>query len=346
MGHTTRSIPIIQHIYRQGHHITFAGNAWQRAYIQKTFPLIDTIHLDGYNVSYGSDNNLLLTIAQQLPRIIGTIKKEHKWLNTLVKERHFDGIITDNRYGLYHKNVPSVIMTHQPGMRIGCGSIVDYMVRYVHYRHINRFAQCWLVDVPGKNNLSGALSHPTVLPKQAAYIGLLSQLYDGKKTINNPTGKLVVLLSGPEPQRTILSNILWQQLSGSNKEVIFIEGSDVKTRTDTPSHITYHTRLTASDLLPVLQSAGLVICRSGYSTLMDLVALGKKAIVIPTPGQTEQEYLGSYLQKQGTFLCMQQKNFSLQKALTAAENFPFSTLPLQNPFHEFMPVVDKWLLTL
>ena len=344
LGHTARCVPIIQYILQKGHIPIVAGNTGQCSFIEKSFKGIDFIHLDGYEVSYAKGGLLSQArIFSQLPRIQQVIKQEHLWLLEKAKALELDGIISDNRYGLYHKEMPSVIITHQPAIKTGLGQLPDKAVRKIHYRYLERFQETWIVDMPGDNNLSGALSHPHALPQHAKYIGLLSRFQDDAKS--NPTnGSLVILLSGPEPQRTLLSAILWRQAMSHPGKVIFIEGNeDIATPPFIPSHITYHKRLAHSILEPILANADIVICRSGYSTIMDLTALGKKAILIPTPGQTEQEYLGQLLYSKKIFYCAPQKRFDLEKAIQVCEDFPFNKFTAENAFSAFHNVLNSWL---
>jgi predicted glycosyltransferase len=199
--------------------------------------------------------------------------------------------------------------------------------------------------------MSGALAHPGALPHNAEYVGLLSQFSDLNQQAERDHergGPLLILLSGPEPQRTLLSQKLWAQVQEYNGQVFFVEGrEDAPVPERVPPHITHHCRLTAKALKPLLEAASTVICRSGYSTLMDLAALGKRAIIIPTPGQTEQEYLAQMLADRGLFATARQENFSLPTALAQLETIGQRSQNITtDDFRIFYPVVDDWLTTL
>jgi hypothetical protein len=321
----------------------FAGNDWQRKYISETFRDITSIHLDGYDVRYAKTKaGFFFSFAFQLPRLSKVIRQEHEWVMKIVREQEIDGIIADNRYGLYHEQIPSVFITHQLQIQSGISDRVDSWVRGVHYKYINRFEKCWVVDVEDTPNLGGALSHPFMLPGDTKYLGLLSQLSDA--AYQREEKHLLILLSGPEPQRSLLSDVLWAQLQGYKKDAVFIEGSNaIRKRQNISPNISYHLQLTKNELLPLLQAASLVICRSGYSTLMDLVALEKKAIIIPTPGQTEQEYLARHLHGEDVFFAAAQKEFDLISSLSGSSAFPFKKLALTDPFNRYAPVVQQWL---
>ncbi len=322
----------------------FAGNEWQRNYITKTFEGIDTIHLNGYDVSYSKKGSGFRThLLRQLPRLLKTIRQEQEWLRKTVIEKKIDAVISDNRYGLHHPTLPSVLMTHQVMAQTGMGAFADKLLSKIHYKHIQKYQHCWVIDVAGMPNLSGSLAHPPQLPSNARFIGLLSQI--AEEDLNHFSEEhLLILLSGPEPQRSILSDIIWEQVKDLHRKIIFVEGSNnISERKEIPSHISYHRQITKQTLLPLLKAASVVVCRSGYSTLMDLSAMGKKAILIPTPGQTEQEYLGTHLHQQGVFFSMNQRGFELQKALEECSDFPFKKLPLQNGWQQYKPIVDQWL---
>ena len=347
LGHTTRCVPIIRYIQSLGHVPVVAGNASQRSFIEETFGNIDIIHLEGYNIRYSRLNKWAqIGLLSQVPGIVHAINNEHTWLLELVSKQKIDGIISDNRYGIYHPDIPSVIITHQLQIQTGMGAMADRMIQRIHYRFLERFNKIWIPDVAGTPNLSGKLAHTDHLPKQAHYIGLLAR-FDGV-TLNNKIGtSLVVLLSGPEPQRSELSLLLWQQVKEHNGKVIFIEGSTNATAPDLiPAHISYHKRLTDKELGPILADASMIICRSGYSTLMDLAVTGKKAILIPTQGQTEQEYLGRHLHDAGLFYNTGQQGFSLKNSLNEATKFRYIHPVLNNYYELYQPIVEEWLRAL
>ncbi len=327
-----------------------ACNASQYAFIRETIGPIENIHLEGYNVKYSARGKSGL--ITQLPRLLNTIKSEHAWLNRLASERRIDAIISDNRYGLYHHTLPSVIMTHQLQVQSGLGTAADNLLRKIHYGYLARFQNVWVVDTGRHANLAGNLSHPKMLPRNTSYLGLLSRFHNKHHMLGGGSGNsenvnVVILLSGPEPQRSIFSRILWQQATSFNGAVTFIEGSDHAIPPPTiPRHIKYYTRLTDDKLYPILTQAGIIICRSGYSTLMDLVALQKKAIVVPTPGQTEQEYLGKYLREQQLFFLAKQQNFNLQATLLAAQKFSFQTPSFNDGFDQHKAVIGQWVAEL
>lgn len=322
LGHTTRCIPIIRYLIAQGKEVYVAAEGASARLLLENFPAINILPLDGYRIQYSRKKKMFtVKILLQIPKILATIKKEHQWLQQQQQIHQFDLIISDNRYGLYHNKVPCVILTHQLQILSGKGNLADNILRGLHYQLLNRFRKCWIVDEERNGGFSGKLAHPKTLPAHAVYIGLLSQFVGCLPTNNNQdNAKILVLLSGPEPMRSQLELLVLQQAETLTAYQFTIVGGNPLGNVilDLPQHITYHTHLNAAKLLPELQSASLVICRSGYSTIMDLAVLGKKALLIPTPGQTEQEYLAEYLKERKYF------NTCTQEALQLAIEIPMA----------------------
>lgn len=342
IGHTTRCVPIIDYLLQSGHRVYVAGNSRQLDYYTATFGKeLDQLPLEGYNVTYSAINRFAqIGLLGQMPGILRAIQQERKWLKQVVADIQPDGIISDNRYGLYHKGVASVLITHQLRVMSGMGSRADDVVQQLHYRMLRHYNHIWVPDLPTAPGLAGALSHPERLPASCSYIGPLSRLERGA---DSTAGRLLILLSGPEPQRTILANILWQQACALAVPTVFVEGSPQASRAHVPSHIEHHSVLTHKELQPIVRAAHMVICRSGYSTIMDLVAMGKRAILIPTPAQTEQQYLARMLHKQHLFMEARQQGFNLEGELARAARFEFADLPVNKNFRLFEPEVDKWI---
>lgn len=320
LGHTTRCIPIIRYLIRKGCHVVVAAEGAPAQLLGENFPEITILTLKGYHIHYSKNKNRFATaILRQIPKILRTIRAEHSWLNAQQNIHHFDAVISDNRYGLYHPEIPSVIMTHQLQILSGKGKVIDHWFRKLHYRFLQRFSKCWIVDMPGEDNLAGILAHPAEIPSNAAYIGLLSQMLPLEKPVKK-NGTILVLLSGPEPARSQLLSLLIQQAKAlSDYSFLFVAGDPSgKDWPGLPAHIRYYTHLNAEQLSVALTEATLVICRSGYSTLMDLCMMEQRALLIPTPGQTEQEYLAHYLQSREIALSVEQDALQLSRDIPSA----------------------------
>ncbi|MFD1079854.1 glycosyltransferase, partial [Longispora fulva] len=143
------------------------------------------------------------------------------------------------------------------------------------------------------------------------YIGILSRF---QKRPFLKVFDYMVLLSGPEPQRSLLEDILLKSFRNTTQKVLFVRGifSEEELENNNPN-ISIKNLLLGADLEEALNSSEVIISRPGYTTLMDLAKLQKKAFFIPTPGQPEQKYLAKRLQKQEMAPFCQQEEFAIQK---------------------------------
>lgn len=350
LGHATRCIPIIYELQKYPVNIIIAASGAQRALLQIEFPNLEFLNIPAYNIRYGSGRlSSTLKLIFQTPRILKIIKKENQWLASTVFRKKIHAVISDNRYGLYHREIPTVFITHQLQIKSAVASAGETLMRNWQYQFINRFSQCWVPDFEDAANLAGDLSHPKVMPRiPVSYIGALSR-FEGKAA--TAKYQLLVLLSGPEPQRTILEGKLLQQLTEFNKPVLFVRGLpggnkqeyvfDDKIKNYPNRRIQFENHLTAEELNKALLESRLVIARSGYTTVMDIAALQKKSLLIPTPGQTEQEYLAHSLEQKGIACSLPQKDFSLEEALKKSAAFNYK-LPAKMNFSQYRNAVNKF----
>lgn len=325
LGHATRCIPIIRELLQQGCEPWIATDEAQQVLLQEEFPQLTFLPLWGYRVKYAKTApGLLWQMIRQSPRLLQVIKKEHAWLEQVISNYGFRAVISDNRYGLYHPTIRSIFMTHQLTIKSPLGRWSESLLRKKNYNYINRFHECWIPDAAGTDNFAGDLSHPQQLPyTPIRYIGAISRF---KKTgTPQRKGHLLFILSGPEPQRTILENVIIRDIATYIGTATIVRGlPGHASMIPSTNMIQFYNHLPGDALNKEMAQAEWVISRSGYSTVMDLAALGKKSILIPTPGQTEQEYLGTYLQQKKMAYHISQKDFSLETALAAAQKLSYS----------------------
>lgn len=337
LGHATRCIPIIRELLIQGCEVLIAAEAEARALLAKEFSQLQFLDLKGYRMRYSRKGYWLpLKILIQFPKMLSSIRRENRWLKKVIIEHAIDAVISDNRFGFYNSTVPCVYITHQLTIKTG-NSFTERIAQRIHYRFINKFTTCWIPDYEGKVNLAGALSHPTHLPKTPVrYIGPLSRFE--KKEVEKKYD-LAAIISGPEPQRTIFEELLLDQLPDYEGSVLFVRGlpGNLPSSFSIKSNIEMHDHLSAEELNEAVLGSDMIISRSGYTTVMDLVKLQRAAILIPTPGQPEQEYLAEYLMKEKLFFCIAQKDLSLKQALLAVANF--SKTNLVNSMNEYVAAV-------
>jgi UDP-N-acetylglucosamine transferase subunit ALG13 len=303
--------------------IIAAENA-QKALLQSEFPLVKFADLPGYRLRYGRTKwGTILKIFLQVPKIIAAVRRENKWLKRFAAENKINFVISDNRYGFYLPGVPSFFITHQLLIKTPFGKWNERILQRLNYRFIRKFTACWVPDHQGKINLGGELSHPNHMPSiPVHYLGHLSRM---KKEDNEITNDLLVIISGPEPQRSLFEKIIVDQISQTDLSAIVVRGLPNAVATlHTSDNIKIYNHLSAADLNDAINESSAVISRSGYSTVMDLIPLHKKCIFVPTPGQTEQEYLADYLSKNNMCINVSQTEFELITALKKLEESDFA----------------------
>ena len=324
LGHVTRCIPIIKLLVQKNCSVIIAAEGKVKALLQQEFPELTFVDLKGYNIHYSKNKwPLPFVIARQIPKIFSAIQYENKRLKEIVKQHCIDGIISDNRFGFYHPSIPSVCITHQLLIKTSFGKMMNKLVQKINYHYINRFSECWIPDYKSENNLAGELSHPGKQPTiPVHYVGALSRFQKMDVTEKN----VLIILSGPEPQRTIFENMLMKQIKKYKQPLVLVRGlPDEKKELNVPENISVYNHLPSEELNQKLAEASVVISRCGYSTVMDLAVMKKKSILIPTPGQTEQEYLAMHLMKKNFALCIDQTKFQLNPALELASSFHYHT---------------------
>jgi len=337
IGHATRCVPVIAKLKELGFEVVVAVSGRPLEFISKEYPGIPVVEFPGVTINYPRNNQVVLKMLTLLPRLIHGIWREHLLLKKIAVQSGATLIISDNRFGCWHSEIPSVFMTHQLDIQVPAKlNFMKGIINSINYWFINKYKACWIPDFEPHRGLAGSLSHPGKVPVNACYIGILSRF--SKPTpphpgFSQPDFDLLVMLSGPEPQRTILEEKILKQLVSINMQVVMVCGrpeSDEAYVLDNRIHVFSH--LDSTKLQELITRSALVICRSGFSSIMDVVTLGKRAIFIPTPGQTEQEYLSRYLMEKKIFFSMGQDEFDLIYAIEMSKNFP--GMVIQNNYKE------------
>ena len=250
---------------------------------------------------------LKLKLLLATPSIFLASKKEQKIVAQIIAKEQISGIISDNRLGVFSNDIPSVYITHQLNVLSGA---TTFITSKIHQKFIQKFNECWVPDVESDQNLSGKLGYLNSSRLNIKYTGVLSRF---KKQETSLKYDLMVLLSGPEPQRTLLENKLLLELKNYQGSVLFVRGVlSEKEEISAPKNFKIVNYLLSKDLEIAINESAVIIARSGYSTIMDLAVLGKKAFFIPTPGQFEQEYLAERFQEMGIAPFAKQQNFKLE----------------------------------
>jgi uncharacterized protein (TIGR00661 family) len=324
LGHATRCIPVIREFIEAGCDVIIGTSGKSGVFLKNYFPELQYVDMPFVKIRFGTGHAFPWYIFQLLKFPFITIR-EHLFLKKHAVRLRPDLIISDNRYGLFHKEIYSVLITHQ--IFIILPSPLRFMqkiVRKITFMLISRFDQCLipdLADPPG--SLGNRLSHGKISLNNQRYIGFLSR-FSSAVTVKSPNDNkhydLLVILSGPEPQRTIFENIIINQTKGHKLKTVIFRGlpageSEIKVQGD----MTIINHPGDKDFISFIRQSENIICRSGYSTIMDLIALRRNALLVPTPGQTEQIYLARHLSSKGSFLYLPQKDFNITKALSLFE---------------------------
>ena len=300
LGHAARCIPIIQKLIENGNEIIIAADGFPLSLLQKEFPSIPTIQLKSYSIRYSKRNSQVGAMIRFLPKLISGIIKEHLWLNKFLKKEKIDLIISDNRFGLWNKQIYSIYITHQVMIKMPQSlRFLEPVGYYFHKKIIKKYDECWIPDNENGILYSGDLSHLYQLPDRTKFIGVLSRFSKWKEVEPNNEFETIVILSGVEPQRTLFEEKMLKYFCHSKGKTLIVEGKPTGNEENRTFYrnITIFSHLEDEKLAACLKGCQTIVSRSGYSTVMDLAVLGllHKAFFYPTPGQTEQEYLAERL---------------------------------------------------
>jgi uncharacterized protein (TIGR00661 family) len=317
LGHATRCIPVIQAFQRQGCEVLIASSGDALQLLRFEFPSLTYFPLPSYRPSYSRGNMMAWKIFIQLPKFARATHDEHELVEGIVRSNNIDLVVSDNRYGCWSLSTKSVFITHQSKLRMPAGfGWAGPIVNFLLQRYIRRYDEVWVPDEPDSGLTRPFLS--VNFPKQK-FIGWLSRFEQRNATVENYD--VIALVSGPEPQRSIFEKMVTDQLIASGRKSLIVAGEPGKAYRKQMGNLQIVNHLSASELEDAILSSGVVVSRSGYSTVMDLIALGKRAIFVPTPQQPEQIQLGKFLHDQQIALCVDQKDFNLEAAVERRDAF-------------------------
>ncbi|MDB2462581.1 glycosyltransferase, partial [Algibacter sp.] len=263
LGHATRCIPIINALIRADFVPVIASDGVALTLLRKEFPSLSTIELPSYNVTYSKNGKLFkLKLIKDSPKLLKAIKAEKKAIKSIIKNNDISGIISDNRLGVRNKNVPSVFITHQLNVLSGN---TTWLSTKIHQKIIKKFDVCWVPDGEGDMNLSGKLGHINAFSIPVKYLGPLSRFIKSDPEIKND---ILVLISGPEPQRTLLEEKLLAEFLNYKGKVVFVKGVMQAEQTiQLLGNLTIYNFMTSKLLEKTINKSALVISRSGYTTV-------------------------------------------------------------------------------
>jgi UDP:flavonoid glycosyltransferase YjiC (YdhE family) len=319
LGHATRTSVVISALLNRGHEVVIGADGKALTFLQNEFPKLKCIRVNDVDVSYA--NTAFFSVVNYMRiafSIFSTRRKEHQLLREIEQSEKFDVIISDNRYGLYLKDVHSILLTHQTQLKT---TFLSGFINSQLRKWLTKFNEVWVPDFEG-SLLSGELSNGEL--NQKKYVGILSRFTHDENSTE--VYDCLYLLSGPEPQRTALEKNLSLTLSEreETKKNVLVRGTKQASKISFPSNVKVIDFATTEELQHLLNSSKHIVCRGGYSTIMDVVAVKKSALLIPTPHQYEQEYLANYLSEKKYFSTTSQShiepNFSNKTLLNFPEN--------------------------
>ena len=335
LGHSTRCIPIIQRLRELDARPVIGADKGPLALLRDAFPDLPFVRIPGVEVRYAKGGSQAWAMAKQFPAMLRSVREEHHLFLNLRRQSQLDAVISDQRFGLRADGLPSTIITHQvfPFTPLAQG-----VLRRFNLHNIRRFDRCWIPDNEQAPGLAGELSPGPRLreaasagakrdvPRNARYIGPVSRMDPAKAITPKKPYRIVCVISGPEPQRTLLEEELMKQLPHISGHHLLLRGKPepvldetVGTPGGAPGIVRRLSHLRGDALTGALLQAELIVSRTGYTTLMDLARIGRSALVIPTPGQEEQEYLGTLHAKTGRFVVQAQDAMDIRKVLDGGE---------------------------
>lgn len=334
LGHASRCIPIVRKLIEEGHTVLIAADKKPLRLLQLEFPNLEYIPFAGFEMRY-SRKFLGVKVIASIPFLLAGIIKEHLTLRSIIRQYNIDVVISDNRYGCWSNATRSIFIGHQIFIQT---PVFKNLIKKINFWFLSRYKEVWVPDLEGSLNLSGALSHGENTPKNIFYIGPLSRFASAQRLKTEQENyDLCILLSGPEPQRSIFETKVLAELKGLRLKTVLVRGLTDSNKTLESNELTsVFNHLESEKLCEIIRNSKTVLCRSGYSSIMDLAALGKSAIFVPTPGQTEQIYLAEYFSSKRICNFQLQQHFNLKEALEKSQDY-LGFEGYLKPSHYYLP---------
>ena len=334
LGHASRCVPVIKELKAMGHFPVIAASPVLRIFLEGELDELSFLDLPEFKVQYGGEKNFFSVLLGQLPSYLKNIKLEHSQLDQLIKAEGIDGIISDSRFGLYSRQVPSALIAHHLSpIASGFAKIFEKRAKKFIKDKVESFDFCWIPDYADRW-LSGSLSEMNEELDNLRLVGPLSRMNQAQpfeKDID-----LSVIISGPEPQRSQFDRELMAELSGfKNLKIQVLRGLPQAPPMKISGNINVLNHLPFNQMRNMLLRSKLVISRSGYTSIMDLERLGINSAFIPTPGQTEQIYLAKRFQDLGIAPYQEQSKMNLKELVKRSKEFKgFSARPISGKLNQ------------
>jgi hypothetical protein len=349
LGHASRDVPVIHELLKHHHEVTIAAGGNALELLKREFTSCNFINFPDYPLANNKGRFFFPRFTAHVPALVQALAEERRNLREILSSTTYDLVISDSRPGVYSDSVPSIQISHQVHQSFPfIVWPIELIALYVNGRGFRKFDAIIIPDnPPGPLSLAGKLSRTggTGTKKQAWYSGILAsipKLQTGKKI------DYLLLISGMEPQRTALEKILMPQVSDLPGNKVVLLGKPSENRiTEPDDDTTVYTYLSYREKAELMSGSKFIICRSGYTTMMDLAEIGlSNGLFIPTPGQWEQEYLSSYYHRRGWFMSKGQSRIRLLKDIEKAEGysgFPEMTRTEENVKKLYEGLLSRYL---
>ena len=277
-----------------------------------------------------------------LPHMASALIEEHRRYLALHRKRRYGLVISDNRYGVFEAHTPSFLITHQ--LRI----LNPWRIRLleeltqIYTAFIVKYFTGVLVPDFEEEGMTGVMSHGLrfIPPEKVFYTGPITSF--SRREIPEDVD-LFITISGPEPQRTIFEREVLSQISD-------LEGLNYYVSLGTPDGEGRGERilpyLPTGEREVLMNRSRVVLSRSGYSTVMDLFFLGKRAFLVPTPGQPEQEYIADLLDRRGWAHTQDQEGLRLREGYETAlrtRGFPSHGWSMEDTMRRVRDIIGEHL---
>jgi hypothetical protein len=297
-------IPVARKLLEMNQNVFIASGEEHLKLFREELPGLTYIDFSGFNPGYSRYLPQYFPLLLKTPLLFFHIIRDHYRLKSIIADYSIDLVISDNRFGLWNRKIRTVYITHMPLIPFpGPFKFLEFIGIHLHRAVIRKYSMCFIPDLPGEINLTGRLSHGIKLPGNARYIGILSRFpVKIQQSLVNPVSYKhnTVILSGPEPQRSIFRQTVLKLFRDEKILTVILEGKPGNgNEIARYENFAFFNHLSSQEMQQMISSSEKIITRAGYSTIMELASLNCSALLVPTPGQTEQEYLAEYLSSKG-----------------------------------------------
>ena len=322
LGHATRIVPLVDLLLQENCKVIIGADNSPLKFLSERFPNCKIIKFPGFTPSYPQGENMAFKMMLQYPEMIKSAKVSAKTLDEIIDRENIDIVISDNRYELSSRKVYSIFITHQLNIQTGgLQTLFKPFIDYKIYSYLNKFNEIWIPDFTDRI-LSGKLSQfSPKFSSKIKFIGHQSRFGGMQKDLEFNKYDVLAIMSGPEPQRSLFEKLILSQLAESKLNAVILSAKPGEKKSEKIKNVLKISHLADEEFASVLNMSDLIISRPGYSSLMDLICFGKKAVFVPTPGQTEQEYLAQFHKNKGHYFSMSQNKFNLSKAIKKSKSY-------------------------